>query len=126
MQSHHIFLLHQLRRLKSELSEIYLNQIIRKIAISFIGIFVPVYLFSLGFPIQVALIFMFFEYLGIGLFSPVAGFLSTRFGIKHTIGASSLLYLIYFYGLTLVDLSTPIYSIYGLSCHKQIIMSTGV
>ncbi len=115
MQSHQIFLLHQLRHLKNELSEIYLNQIIRKIAISLIGIFVPVYLFSLGFPIQVSLIFMFFEYLGIGLFSPLAGYLSSKFGIKHVIGASSLLYLIYFYGLALVDVSTSLYSIYGLS-----------
>lgn len=85
--------LHRINRLvnlKNQLQEIYLNQIIQSFALSLIGIFIPIYLFSIGFDL-----YMIFNYYIIFFTTKIfySAFLSsfyTKIGLKHSISVSTI------------------------------------
>jgi MFS family permease len=95
--------LHRLLKTKKELEEIYLNQIIRKFAMSMIGIFVPIYLITVGFSLQIALVFLFVYFMFEGIFSPLAAYISSRIGLKHIILYRTPFFILYFFLLILIN-----------------------
>ena len=81
----------------SELSELYISSLLRTLAHSMVGIFIPVYLVANGFSVA-AVIFYFAMFYGFGLVgvNEVTGRLIARFGPKHIIGSSFFLQIFFF------------------------------
>lgn len=82
-----------------ELSEIYTSQMLRSLAASLVGIFVPIYLYKIGYSLT-AICFMFLVWF---LIRPLWAYISARiiaaWGPKHAIAVSVILQIIY---LTLI------------------------
>ncbi len=76
---------HRILGLKSEIREVYLNQIIQTFALSLIGVFIPIYLLKLGFDLNAMLAFMAVYFLALGGVSPIAARAASKIGLKHTI-----------------------------------------
>jgi MFS family permease len=86
----HLHKLGNLSHLKSELSEIYLNQVMQTFALSLVGIFVPMYLLDIGYDLSMVIqYYAIFAVLVSGL-AFVTSKLSTRLGLKHTIFLSTI------------------------------------
>ncbi len=96
MHNQYIDIIHKLQKAKTELGEIYLNQIIRQFAMHLIGIFVPIYLITLGYSINVALVFNLIHWIIFGISSIFVGSLSSRIGLKHTIALAMPMISIHF------------------------------
>jgi MFS family permease len=77
--------LHRLFKTKKELKEIYLNQIIQRFALTLIGIFIPIYLITIGFSVAVSLFFMLTYFVFEGITAPLCASISSRVGLKHII-----------------------------------------
>jgi MFS family permease len=87
-----------------ELNELYLTVGIRAFAISLIGIFIPIYLYQLGYSFQSIFLFYLFYSLFHALFSFLfAGKIAGRYGVKHTIFFSMPLHIIFFTLLYTLD-----------------------
>lgn len=84
----HFFNIHRLLKIKSELGEVYLNRIIQSLALSMVGIFVPIYLINLGYSLNLVMLFLTVMYLSSIISAPISAFINSRIGIKHTIGLS--------------------------------------
>ncbi len=74
----------------SELSELYASMLIRSLALSLIGLFVPIYLYKIGYSVQA--IFGYFAVLFIAktLLDIVSAFVIGRIGPKHAIALSTI------------------------------------
>lgn len=74
-----------------ELSEVYVTMMVRSLAISMVGIFIPVYLYKLGYSVtSILMVFAFYFTLRIGL-DFAAAFTTARIGPKHTLVIGQLL-----------------------------------
>ncbi|MBR9677448.1 MFS transporter [Candidatus Woesearchaeota archaeon] len=82
--NHHLRHGNHLRLLKEQLNEIYLMHAIDGFALSLIGIFVPIYLLILGFSVSQVIIFFIVQSLTVPFASFLVGFISSRYGLKHT------------------------------------------
>ena len=72
-----------------ELSEIYASMMVRSLSVNLAGIFVPVYMYRLGYSLVAILwIFAWYFIFRAFLFDILAGVMTARFGPKHTIIAS--------------------------------------
>ena len=76
----------------NELSEIYANQLLRSLSLNIIGIFVPVYLYKLGYSVQIILlqyfVVLFYSRLIIDVISAhIVGYL----GPKHALAISAMI-----------------------------------
>ncbi len=81
---------------RKELYQIYLSVALRSIAISLIGIFIPLYLFQeKGLGVEKTLLFFILYSVVFGISTPVAAKFSSRYGIKHSILAGIPLYLLF-------------------------------
>lgn len=89
--------------IKKELGEIYLNKIIEGFAISMIGIFIPVYLLTLGYPLYVAILFMSISWMTSFFAGPFSGKLSSIVGFKHTILYRAPIFIIFLLMLVAVQ-----------------------
>ncbi len=95
----------------NELSEIYANQLLRALALNIIGIFVPVYLYKLGYSIQTILLqhFVVFFYARLivdVLSAKIVGY----FGPKHSLAISALIQILALSMMvSLQDLRWPIW-----------------
>ena len=79
----------------SELSELYTSISLKTFAISMIGVFVPIYLYQLGYGlVLIALYFTVYFIFRIGL-NILAGEVVARYGPKHTISYGYVLVLVY-------------------------------
>lgn len=103
----HHFHVHNIFKIKKELGEIFLSQILLSFSISLIKVFIPLYLISIGFSIQIAFLFYIFHELSWILFSPLSRRIATRFGAKQTIAVSIALFIMYFSLLLFVSSSNP-------------------
>ena len=63
--------------------ELYISTIIRNFAISLIAIFVPVYLYTLGYTLQQIVFYYAIVYTGAFFLAPLGGKFSARFGFEH-------------------------------------------
>jgi len=113
----HRHILHFLRN--RELNELYVSIAARYLALSMIGVFVPIYLLDLGYSLPSVMIFYAILYGTHAVFTIPAGKIACRFGFKHSI-LFSLPLLVSFYVLlyALHHYQFPIYAIaviYGIN-----------
>ena len=97
--SHDIRNPHVLRYLlnKKELNELYISTILRTLAFSMIGIFVPLFLFKeLNYSLNYIVYFYLIYSIAFLISTPVASFVNKHLGFKHTITISMPLYILYF------------------------------
>lgn len=96
----------------SELSELYLSNTLKTLAVALINVFVPIYLYDLGYNLQEILLFYVIFF---GIRPPndlIAGLFVSYFGPKHVMRASYVTTLISMAMLvTLVDVNWPLSSI---------------
>jgi len=86
-----------------ERKEIYMSLFLRSLALSLIGIFVPVYLITLGFSFRMVLVFLMVTYIAYTISSPVAAEVAARLGVKKTalIGLfTTAIYIAMLYGIS--------------------------
>lgn len=79
----------------SELGELYISMTLKTFAISLVGVFVPVYLYQLGYNLTVIALFFFWYFIFRVPMNYVAGELVSRFGPKHTLSYAYVLNLVY-------------------------------
>lgn len=103
----HLQLVHRLSKIRTELGEIYLNQVIQTFAVTLIGIFIPIYLLKSGFTLPVSLLFMMVYWITMLILSPFIAKLSDIIGQKHTIILSAPLLMLYFFLLIFVNSIDP-------------------
>ena len=91
-----------------EMTEIYASTAVKAFAVSLVGIFEAIYLFIyFGHSLPKTLVFFGFATLFFGLFSPLAGRLVAKIGIKHSILLSAPILFIYFLGLWKIEFLGP-------------------
>jgi len=86
-----------------ELNHFYWSIFIMTFGESLISIFVPIYLFNLGFPIYQILFFYFLVSLFFVFFSYVGAKITARIGEKHSILISTPFVIVYYIGLIFID-----------------------
>lgn len=74
-----------------ELSELYLCMMMRTLALSLIGIFVPIYLYSLGYSLQQIILYAVFVQIFRMPWNILSGLVVGRIGPKHTIALSTII-----------------------------------
>ncbi len=74
----------------NELTELYVSVFFRSMALSVVGIFVPVFLLKNGYDVQAIFFFFILFFASRVVMDVVAGYLTARFGPKHTIVVSYL------------------------------------
>jgi MFS family permease len=90
-----------------ELNELYASVFIKALAQSLITIFVPIYLFQLGFEIfHIALYFLIYI-LVITVSMPFGMFFNSKIGIKKTLALGTLIMIGYYYLLNLIQSGFP-------------------
>src|SRR3990167_9426376 len=94
MDMHHLLLWKILRN--REISEIYAMMSLRVMAMSLISIFVPIYLYTLGYDIPSILLFFIVISMSHMLMSPVSAKISSKIGLKHCMLLSFLFYFLYY------------------------------
>jgi len=78
-----------------ELSELYVSQFLRSLGVSIIGIFMPIYLYVLGYNLK-QILGLHIIWFGIRLvIVPILGLYVARFGPKHSMLTSQILYVLY-------------------------------
>lgn len=83
LASHHIF-----RQKHTDLNEIYYVMALRSFIVSFVGIFVPIYLWNLGYSLADILLIEFLIYFGEALLEIPTAYLLARYGAKKLIAIS--------------------------------------
>jgi len=89
--------------LKSEIIEIYMNLAIRSFALSMGGIFIPIYLYNLGFNINLILIYYIITFSSFGFFSLSIPKLGKRIGLKHLIMLSIPFHILFIFLLYILN-----------------------
>lgn len=85
---------------------IYLNQFIRGIAFSLVGIFIPIYLLNLGYSLDSVLIYFLLFHLLTFVFTPITLLLSRKLGYKFFIILSVPLVIIFLFLLQSLESAT--------------------
>lgn len=99
-----------------ELKEIYISVAIRAFAFSIVSVFVPLYLMKIGHSFNEAIIFLAIFYGSLIFISPLAGYLSTKIGIKHVAILGPILtiiYLILLFSLEKISIPLNIIAVIG-------------
>jgi YQGE family putative transporter len=130
---------HWMQNLNKELTEVYLTLYLRKFAITLAGVFIPIYLYTIGYSLSEVLIAVAIMYFGKVIFAYPTLKVSEKIGVKHTIALNIpflLLFLWLLYKLpnqphyfgylisTLLPLSNllfwvPLNSIFARNSHKK-------
>lgn len=102
-----------------ELSELYVSTMLRSLSLSLIGIFVPIYLYELGYDLHVIFLFMASLFVARMVSDLISGFLVARFGPKHIMLISYIMQIVSLAQLlSLPSLHWPLASVaatYGLA-----------
>jgi MFS family permease len=77
-----------------ELGEIYLAMLLRGLALSIVGIFIPIYLYDIGYSISQILLFFVFFFAARTVADVVSGYMVAAKGPKHTMLASYMLQIV--------------------------------
>ncbi|MBN2457951.1 MFS transporter [Candidatus Woesearchaeota archaeon] len=107
MLEHHNFM--QFFR-NEKLNELYSSMAIRSFALSMITIFIPIYLLSVGCALKEIFIFYIILNISHALATIPAGFISSRYGFKHSIAASTPVVIVFYLMLySLEGFGWPLY-----------------
>lgn len=100
----------------SELSELYISMTLKTFAFSLVGVFVPVYLYQLGYSLTIIALYYFWYFICRIPINYLAGELVARYGPKHTLSYAYVLNLVYLgMLLTLPEYNWPLVSVAFLS-----------
>jgi len=88
---------------KTELDELYASSVVRHLSMAIINIFIPIYLYQIGYSIPVILLFYAIKSLFHACFSHFAAKSSIKIGVKKTILISAPLLIAYYLLLTQVS-----------------------
>ncbi|MCD6547618.1 MAG: MFS transporter [Nanoarchaeota archaeon] len=88
--------LHWFQKTNKELSEVYLTLYLRKFAISLINIFIPIYLYKIGYTLNQVIYFVITWFLFQAIGGYIASKTSYKIGTKHTIVISVPLLILFF------------------------------
>lgn len=99
---------------KHELSELYVMMALRSLAMSLISIFVPIYLYTLGYGIPSIILYFITASATMVVLCPVSAKISSKVGIKH-----GMLFAFFLYFLHYVMLAT-------LGANSQLFFATAV
>lgn len=99
----------------NELSELYVSMMLRNLALSLVGIFIPIYLYQLGYSLAAVMSYFGFFFI-FRIFADVAaGFLVARIGPKHTMAISYITQVIALAMITTLPyVSWPLWLMGGL------------
>jgi len=90
-----------------ELDELYISVALKSLAESFVGIFVPIYLLTLGFDIRLLVIYYAIYFLSIVFFMILGMKLNSSIGVKKTMSLWILFFVIYFLSLHSFGITMP-------------------
>lgn len=79
----------------SELSELYASMLLRSLALSLIGLFVPIYLYKIGYSVQAVLGYFAVFFLARIVVDIAVAFVVGRIGPKHTLALSTVGNIVY-------------------------------
>lgn len=109
-----------------ELSELYISQLLRALSGSLVGLFVPIYLYKIGYSIA-AICAMFLVWFIVRPFwAYVSARIIGRYGPKHAIALSVVLQIVYlFFVLTVQTMQWPLWfiAIIGSFCYGLYMMA---
>lgn len=92
-----------------ELSELYASMLMRTLALSLIGLFVPIYLYLQGYSVRSVFLYFLLLYAVRVVLDVMAAFVVARIGPKHTIGLSTVMSIVHLVMLlTIKELSWPL------------------
>lgn len=81
---------------RKELTQVYISAGLRAFALSLISLFIPLYLYKeLGYSFAQTIGFFLFFSVVLAITTPIAAKFAARYGVKHTIGVSVPLYMIF-------------------------------
>ncbi len=95
--------------IKKEINHIYLSIFIMYFATSLIGIFVPIYLYSIGYQISSIVFFYFLVSFYFVLFSTLGAKIFSRIGIKYSIILSTPFLILYYLGLNIIEIGSYLF-----------------
>ena len=107
---------------KKELNQFYSSMFIMTFAESLINIFVPIYLYKLGYPIYLVLFFYFLVSLYFILLAFPGAKIVSKIGEKHAILYSTPLAIFYYLGLIYIDKSVALFFILPLISSSRMIL----
>lgn len=87
----HLHGIHLIDEFRDELKELYLHRALRAFGESLVSVFIPIYIIKLGFPIEMALLYLIARYAFQLIAVPLVMVSDGRIGLKHTILISSFL-----------------------------------
>ncbi|NYZ79879.1 hypothetical protein H0N95_01355, partial [Candidatus Micrarchaeota archaeon] len=94
---------------REEMTELYANRVVRYFGMSLVYVFIPVYLLSLGFSFQQAVLYIILKRLFMAMTVPLAIYSDGRVGIKRTALISAFVlsaFLLYLYSEFSVSLTS--------------------
>lgn len=87
--------IHSSFKIKNELHEIYLTEVLRNFSLAFIGVFIPIYLLTISVSLTNVFLFMSVFWLVSCLVAPFVSMAASKAGLKHSIAISIPLYIIF-------------------------------
>ncbi|MFT7616286.1 MAG: MFS family permease [Candidatus Woesearchaeota archaeon] len=111
MHHDHAHIHHQLIHYftNKELDERYISVFFRTLAQSLISVFIPIYLYNLGFSLAKISIFFIIYFGLIPVYFPLCMQLTRLWGVKKTMAAGTVMLLVYYFFLHLISQGLPMY-----------------
>jgi len=100
---HHNHSIHHFLRNK-ELNEIYISYGIHNFALGLISVFVPIYLYKVGYSMPWILFYYFLTSIIFVIFSFLGAKIVSKIGVKHSILTTAPILIIYFIGLRYIEI----------------------
>src|SRR3989338_7781978 len=113
MDAHHLLLWRIMR--KKDLPEVYAMMSLRTFAMSLISIFVPIYLYTLGYDIPTILLFFIVASSTHALICPISAKISSAIGSKHGMLLGLILYFPYYVMLTMLQSNGQLFYLIAVS-----------
>lgn len=86
-----------------EMNELYISYGILNFALGIISVFIPIYLYEIGYSISSILFFYFLVSLGFVLFSFLGARIVAKIGVKHTMLLTVPIFILFFLGLRFIQ-----------------------
>lgn len=110
IKPHHNKFLHDYFNNK-EMDELYLSVFLKYLAETMIGIFIPIYLLTLGYNLTEISIYFIIYFSSVSILFPLCMFCGSKIGIKKVMAAGTIILIIFYYLLNLLSDGFPYYAV---------------